>query len=128
MNVAVIGSRNLKVDQLETYLPPDTTEIVSGGAAGIDTCARKYAVKHQIKLTEFLPEYQKYGRAAPLKRNLAIMDYSDLVLAFWDGQSRGTMFVIHNCKKRGIPVRVFVSEQNKPFCAANQADSKNTSH
>ncbi|MBQ8648757.1 MAG: hypothetical protein IJ470_01635 [Clostridia bacterium] len=43
MRVAVIGSRNLKVDDLSKYLPVSTTEIVSGGAKGIDTCAREYA-------------------------------------------------------------------------------------
>lgn len=40
MKVAVIGSRNLQVDHLEKYLPEDTTEIVSGGARGIDACAK----------------------------------------------------------------------------------------
>ena len=66
---------------------------------------------YDIKLTEFLPEYEKYGRSAPLKRNITIIEHSDLVLAFWDGASRGTKFVIDNCKKRGIPVRVFTPEQ-----------------
>ena len=37
-----------------------------------------------------------------------MIEYADLVLAFWDGASRGTKFVIDNCKRRGIPVRVFV--------------------
>lgn len=39
MRVAVIGSRGLMVDDLGKYLPKETTEIVSGGARGIDTCA-----------------------------------------------------------------------------------------
>ena len=116
MKVAVIGSRNLTVTSLEKYLPPETTEIVSGGADGIDTCARKYAADHNIKLTEFLPEYEKYGRSAPLKRNIQIIKCSNLVLAFWDGKSRGTRYVIDNCKKLGIPVKIFLnkdtSEQN----------------
>mgnify|MGYP000385194876 CR=1 FL=1 len=73
MRVAVIGSRGLYVRHLEKYLPEETTEIVSGGAKGIDRCAREYALAHHIKLTEFLPEYDKYGRAAPLKRNLTII-------------------------------------------------------
>ena len=34
MKVAVIGSRNLSVENLGDYLPDDTTEIVSGGAKG----------------------------------------------------------------------------------------------
>lgn len=108
MKVAVIGSRGLSVDNLEKYLPEDTTEIVSGGARGVDTSAREYAQSHDIKLTEFLPEYDKYGRSAPLKRNITIIEYADVVLAFWDGQSHGTKFVIDNCKQRGIPVKVFV--------------------
>ena len=106
MKVAVIGSRGLQVNHLEDYLPEDTTEIVSGGAHGIDTCAKNYALQHDLKLTEFLPEYDKYGRGAPLRRNITIIEYADLVLAFWDGKSRGTKYVINNCKKRNITVVV----------------------
>ncbi len=106
MRVAVIGSRGLRVDHLEDYLPENVTEIVSGGARGIDTCAREYALAHGLKLTEFLPEYEKYGRSAPLRRNITIIEHADLVLAFWDGASRGTKYVIDNCKKRNIPVVV----------------------
>lgn len=108
MKVAIVGSRGLQVAHLENYLPAGVSEIVPGGARGIDTCARAYAHSHQIKLTEFLPEYEKYGPSAPLRRNITIIEYADLVLAFWDGASRGTKFVIDNCKRRGIPVRVFV--------------------
>ena len=37
MKIAIIGSRNLHVDHLEDYIPKECTEIVSGGASGIDT-------------------------------------------------------------------------------------------
>lgn len=107
MKVAIIGSRNLFVNNLEKYLPEGTDEIVSGGARGIDTCARDYAEKHNIKLTEFLPEYNLYGRSAPLKRNIEIINYSDVVLAFWDGKSKGTKFVIDNCEKLNKKLTVF---------------------
>lgn len=106
MKVAVIGSRDLMVNNLAEYLPPNITEIVSGGAKGIDFCARRYAETNGVKLTEFLPEYEKYKRSAPLKRNIQIIEYSDLVLAFWDGESRGTKYVIDNCKKRGVPIKI----------------------
>ena len=108
MRVAVVGSRGLKVEHLENYLPEGVTEIVSGGARGVDTCARENALSHGLKLTEFLPEYDKYGRSAPLKRNITIIENADLVLAFWDGVSHGTKFVIKQCKSRSIPVKVFV--------------------
>ncbi len=107
MKVAVVGSRGLRVADLGKYLPEGTTEIVSGGARGVDAAAREYAISHGLKLTEFLPEYDKFGRGAPLKRNITIIEYADLVLAFWDGQSHGTKFVIDNCKKRNIPVKVY---------------------
>lgn len=107
MRVAVIGSRNLSVPDLERYLPADVSEIVSGGARGVDTSAARWARAHGVALTEFLPEYEKYGRRAPLLRNLTIIEHSDLVLAFWDGRSRGTAFVIDKCRERGVPVKVF---------------------
>lgn len=112
MKVAVIGSRGLTtIDDLGKYLPSDTTEIVSGGARGIDTCARIYAQQHGIKLTEFLPDYNTYGRRAPLVRNIDIIKYADVVLAFWDGVSSGTGFVISNCKRMKVPVKVLISQK-----------------
>ena len=107
MKIAIIGSRNLTVKNLEKYLPPYTTEIVSGGAKGIDTCAKEYALKNKIKLTEFLPEYGKYGKTAPLKRNIEIINYADEVIAFWDGKSHGTYFVIDNCKKLNKKITIY---------------------
>lgn len=108
MKVAIIGSRGLQVQNLEMYLPDDVTEIVSGGARGVDTSAREYAHANGIKLTEFLPDYEQFGRRAPLIRNIDIIKYADVVFAFWDGTSRGTKYVIDNCKKMGVPVRVFL--------------------
>ncbi|MBO4949651.1 MAG: DUF2493 domain-containing protein [Clostridia bacterium] len=107
MKVAVIGSRNIQIENLSKYLPRETTEIVSGGAKGVDTSAREYAITNSIKLTEFLPDYEKYKRGAPLKRNIQIIEYADVVIAFWDGKSKGTKFVIDNCNKIGKKVVVF---------------------
>ena len=108
MKVAVIGSRNIIINDLEVYLPEETDEIVSGGAAGVDLCAKKYAIINGIKYTEFLPEYKRFGKAAPLKRNEQIIEYADTVLAFWDGVSRGTKNSIDLCEKLGKPVKVFL--------------------
>jgi len=60
-------------------------------------------------MVEFLPNYKQFGRGAPLKRNIQIIQYSDIVLAFWDGVevSRGTKHVIDNCKKLGVSLQVF---------------------
>ena len=70
----------MTASNLEDYLPCDTTEIILGGAKGVDT--RDYALSHNLKITKYLPDYEKYGRAAPLKRNITIIQNADLELAF----------------------------------------------
>jgi hypothetical protein len=108
MKVAIIGSRGLEVPNLEDYVPAELTEVVSGGARGVDTSARNFAIANDIKLVEFLPDYDKYKRRAPLVRNLEIIEYSDIVLAFWDGVNLtpGTSHVINNCKKKGVELKI----------------------
>ena len=64
--------------------------------------------KNDIALKEFLPEYEKYGRRAPLVRNDLIVDYADVVLAFWNGKSTGTKYVIEKCKAKNKKVRIFI--------------------
>ena len=91
-------------------MPANVSEIVSGGALGIDRCAAAFAEERQIPLTEFLPDYERFGRGAPLKRNLQIVDYADEVLVFWDETSRGSAFVIDACKKAQKPVHIVTAE------------------
>ena len=106
MKIAIIGSRGLHVENLEIYLPDGVTEIVSGGARGIDTDAACFAREKSLKMTVFLPKYDRYGRGAPILRNYQIVDYADEVLAFWDGRSRGTKSVIDYCQKQNKRVTV----------------------
>lgn len=103
MKVAVIGSRELYVADIGVHLPAGCTEIVSGGARGVDTCAENYARAMGLRLTVFLPDYDRFGRKAPLVRNREIVDYADRVVAFWDGESRGTYYVISYCRQVGKP-------------------------
>ena len=99
MKLAIIGSRNISVDNLDSYISDAVTEIVSGGAIGVDSFAREYANRKEIPLTEFLPNYSIYGKYAPLKRNQEIAEYADAALVFWDGKSKGTLYTINFFKK-----------------------------
>ncbi len=107
MRVAIVGSRNIIVSDLENYLSQDD-EIVSGGAVGVDACAAEYARKNKMKLTEFLPDYKRYGRAAPIIRNKEIVDYADKVIVFWNGISKGSLSVINYARKIGKPCQIIV--------------------
>ncbi|MBQ7392116.1 MAG: hypothetical protein IJV73_05465 [Clostridia bacterium] len=93
MKIAIIGSRDIVVKNMEEYIS-QCDEIISGGAKGVDTCAAEYARKKGIILTEILPQYELYGRAAPIIRNKEIVDRADEIIAFWNGRSRGTLSVI----------------------------------
>ena len=106
MKVAIVGSRGLRVPIPEEAVPKNTMQIVSGAANGIDRMARAFALQHHIQLIEVLPDYERYGRRAPLMRNNSIIDYADYVIAIWDGCSRGTKYVIDRCRALNKPLKV----------------------
>ena len=111
MKIAIVGSRKILVSHLENYIL-DGDEIVSGGALGVDSCAAQYAKKNGLTLTVFLPNYERYGRAAPIKRNKEIVDYADKIIAFWDGKSKGTLSVIQYAEKIKKPCEIVIVNNN----------------
>lgn len=108
MKLAIVGSRCLNNVDIETYIQEVPTEIISGGAKGVDTLASEYAIRNNIKLTEFLPDYKKYGIAAPIIRNSQIVESCDKLIAFWDGKSRGTLNSINLAKKLCKQLQVII--------------------
>ena len=107
MKLAIIGSRSIQAVCLDEYIPPETTLIISGGANGVDRIAEQYADKYKLSKLIIRPQYQKYGRAAPIRRNKVIVDEADEILAFWDGVSKGTKSVIDYAENQGKPIRVY---------------------
>ncbi|RTQ52299.1 DUF2493 domain-containing protein [Hymenobacter gummosus] len=95
--VAVVGSRDLtecpallaRLDAL--HAAGELAEVVSGGAAGVDTMAATWARANGVPCTELRPDYRANGAGAPHVRNAEIARRADLVLLVWDGQSRGTL-------------------------------------
>lgn len=108
MKVAIVGSRSITAEIPEYCIPDGVTEIISGAAKGIDTSARNFAREHHIFLTDILPEYDLYGRRAPLIRNDLIISLADKVLIFWDGESRGTGYIIKKCKELRKPYVLYI--------------------
>lgn len=113
MKIAVIGSRDIKTFDLTKVIPSDTTQIISGGAIGVDTLASEYATKHGIDIVVYLPNYAQYGKSAPIIRNKQIVENSDCVLAIWNGNSRGTKFTIDYAKKLSKKVILIVVDTSK---------------
>ena len=121
MKLAIIGSRSITAYSLEEFIPSETTEIISGGARGVDALARQYAEEHHIPCTEILPDYARYGRGAPLHRNDEIIARADAVLAVWNGHSRGTAYVIRQCRKLGKPL-ILLAAKNGELLSESAAE------
>ena len=92
--VAVVGSRGIvKCAALTARLAelaPD--QVVSGGAAGVDTLAAAWARTNGVALVELRPDYAAHGpTAATHVRNAEIVRRASLVLVVWDGKSKSTL-------------------------------------
>lgn len=81
--------------------------VVTGGADGADDIAHRVARELGFHTQVMLAEWEVYGRSAGMRRNIAMLDARPrIVIAFWDGMSRGTAHTIREAVKRGIPTMV----------------------
>lgn len=110
--VIVAGSRSIKnypiiemklFDYLFNHL---NIEIVSGTARGVDKLGERFANKYDIPLKQFPADWDKYGKSAGYKRNEQMAKYADALVAFWDGESKGTKHMIDLAKKYNLDVEV----------------------
>lgn len=115
--VIIAGSRTISdYDFLKSTLKSaklidnlNNIEVISGGAKGVDTLARQYAIDNNLKLTEMKPDYNgKNNKFAPLKRNIDMAKYGDILIAIWDGKSTGTNHMINEMRKLGKPTYVVI--------------------
>jgi len=116
MRVAIVGSRNypctFEVVKYVMRLPTNTT-VISGGARGVDSIAESIARILGLQTLIFLPDWEKHGKKAGFLRNIEIVKNSDRLVAFWDGESKGTLHSINLAKQSGIPVTIFDKEGNQ---------------
>lgn len=114
MRVLVCGSRrftnpftvSLAIDERIARLPERST-VIHGAANGADKIAAEAAVRHGHRVNAFEADWDRYGKRAGVIRNIRMLNSRpELVIAFWDGQSRGTAHTIREAQRRGIPVEV----------------------
>lgn len=117
MKIAIVGSREFKGIDLATdiifeflkeYVDDEEIYVVSGGAKGIDSLAERIAVKLNIETIIFKPDWSIYGKSAGYIRNKLIINSADMVLAFWDGKSKGTKHSINLAVKANKPINIYV--------------------
>ena len=114
MRVLVCGSRNWASHRaiydalMKLHVEKKILYVIEGEARGADTIARVSAENLGIPVLRFPADWNKHGKAAGFIRNQQMLDEGkpDLVLAFWDGLSRGTKNMIELAKKAGVPVEI----------------------
>jgi hypothetical protein len=107
--IAVVGSRDIRNTKIvENYLldfiskPNNILPLISfvtGGARGVDTCVVNFSRKHNIPYNVIRP-INVQDKISYLFRNVEIVTLADFIIAFWDGKSKGTKFVIDYAKAR----------------------------
>lgn len=95
----------------------ENVTLVSGHAKGADTLAEKYAAEKGIAIKIFPAEWTKYGKAAGPIRNRVMLDYAKeqtpVIVAFWNGESRGTGNMIKQAQKAGVECHIYLHENNE---------------
>ena len=78
---------------------------VHGGAIGFDSQVERYAKMFGLKTKVIRPDYDKFGKSAPLIRDADIIAGADLLVACYDGRPYGgTLHTINLAKNANIPV------------------------
>jgi predicted Rossmann fold nucleotide-binding protein DprA/Smf involved in DNA uptake len=117
MKTAIIGSRYFTdydyFLQIINAHPVPITEIISGGAKGTDKLAEKYAKENNIPVSIIYPDYRVYGKRAPQKRNIEIIENCEQVIVFWDGLCKGTSFTMKEARERDLAVFLFYAPSSR---------------
>lgn len=95
-------------EAMDFYLGKIDDEIVvlCGMCTGADNLGFRYAKEHGYQVKFHSAEWDRFGRAAGPIRNEEMAKNADALVAFWDGQSRGTKNMIELAKKYKLLVRV----------------------
>lgn len=115
--IGVSGSRrfykpDMATQFLDQYIRKNfkSTEdvvILTGNAVGLDAAVEQYCMRRGIKNLIVNARWLELEKSAGPRRNQHIVDLSNEMFFFWDGESTGTKDALMKCKVRGIPYRLF---------------------
>lgn len=84
----------------------DITEVVSGGAMGVDALGERWADENEIPIRRFPAYWKEYGKMAGPMRNKEMAKYAEALIAVWDGKSRGTSNMIDEGRKERLKIYI----------------------
>lgn len=87
--------------------PWEITEVISGGAKGVDTLAERWAAEQALPFQQCAANWQRFGVTAGSLRNRQMAAIAQALLAVWDGRSTGTAHMIRVAAARGLRTHVY---------------------
>ena len=119
-NIIIAGSRNFNdyavgFNTFKTFVCSknmhEKPTIICGMARGADMIGYTIAKRHNLPLKEF-PADWSIGKQAGYIRNKEMAKYASengngVLIAFWDGNSRGTKHMINLAKEYNLEIHVF---------------------
>lgn len=108
MRTIIAGGRDFSDFKLlcSTLSEQKVSLVVSGCARGADRLGEKWAAGVGIPISRFPAEWDTHGKSAGYIRNTAMAENADVLVAFWDGNSRGTKHMIDVATKKKLQVTV----------------------
>lgn len=118
MRVAIVGSRRFfepsRVTDYVNALPPRAS-VITGSASGVDAAATKAARAKGIAVQVIAASFDELADASrSAARNQRLVDACDVLVAFWDGSSKGTRATVERALDSGKEVHVFVGLASSP--------------
>jgi predicted Rossmann fold nucleotide-binding protein DprA/Smf involved in DNA uptake len=118
VRVAIVGSRRFsepqRVTEYVNALPPRAS-IVTGSASGVDAAATKAARSKDIPVHVMPASFEEASDARKSAlRNQRLVDACDVLVAFWDGTSKGTRDTVIRALDSGKEVHVFIGPAREP--------------
>ena len=115
MKVIIAGSRTITDPlELEAAIKDSgfqITEVISGGAQGIDSLGAAWAQLNNIPCGFFLPDWEKHGKAAGPIRNSLMAAEAEALILVWDGVSRGSQDMLNKATSKGLKVHTRVVQK-----------------
>lgn len=87
--------------------------VLCGKARGADALGERYAKEKGYEIIYYPADWNTNGKSAGYIRNLEMAENADALVAFWDGESRGTKHMIDIARRKRLNVRVIYYDQVK---------------
>jgi len=115
MITIIAGSRGINdynaLLQAVLDAPFDITEVVSGGARGVDKLGERLTREYDLPLKIFPANWEMHQKRAGMLRNEQMSEYAEALILIWDGVSKGSKHMLSVAKRGGLKIHIHIVEE-----------------